>query len=315
MKNKDLIQLELKHFFRNKSYVGLMIILFLLMGLASWNSSVYLEQKKDQIFAQSQQVASNDAQLIAEIDSLNSGLATYENSYTLPTSGIRLTYNNHRLTWLPQKSFSIIAIGQSDLFSSYKKIVLYFNDSYEMNTEELVSPLEQLFGQLDLTFVWVSIWPLIILLTSFNVLSNERESGRLSLIASQPLKLTTWLLGKLAIRFLIIFFFLTVCTILFLYIFQSDPNHNLLALGQLILILFLYTSFWFLLCFIVNLAGYSSGRSLILLTSLWVLFVFLIPSTVNLLAKEFNPLHQDWPLSTTIRKYIMIWKKIWRLRK
>lgn len=284
------MKLELKQFFRNKSYLALMFILLLLMVLASWNTSVYTEAKQRQINRQLELVSTNDIKLLAQIDSLKNGLATYETSYTLPTSGIRLTYNNHRLTWLPFQPFSIIAIGQNDIFNNYKKIVLYFNDSYEMSSEELVSPLEQLFAQLDLAFVWVYLLPLIILLTSFNIFSGEKESGRLSLIASQPLKLAYWVLQKIGIRFIIISSFLITFTLVLLLAFRVDVVNNVNTLVQLILTLLLYSSFWFLLCFLVNLAGYSSGKSLIILTSCWVLFVFLIPSLVNQLAKEMNPI-------------------------
>ena len=191
---------------------------------------------------------------------MNEGLASYKDSYTLPTSGIRLTYNNHRITWLPFQPFSVIAIGQGDLYSNYKKTVLYFDESYEMRTQELVSPLEQLFGQLDLTFVWVYLLPLIILLTSFNVLSSERESGRLSLIASQPIKLSYWVIRKLTFQFFFIFTILLLSTVVLLWIFDVDLANNLSTLGLLILTLFLYSGFWFLLSFLVNLVGYNSGK-------------------------------------------------------
>ncbi|GEM_PF-3607220 len=284
------IRLELILFFRNRAYVGLMLLLLILMTLAAWNTNLYTQSKKEQTSSQLALVRANDARLVAEIDSLNRGLATYESSYSLPTSGVRLTYNNHRLAWLPIQPFSLIAIGQGDLFSNYKKIVLYFDDSYEMASEELVSPLEQLFGQLDLTFVWVYLLPLIILLMSFNVLSIERETGRLTLIASQPIRLSTWVIQKIGIRFLTIYLLITVFTIFLLGFFGVSIKSNLATLGQLFIMLFLYTAFWFLLSFLVNLCGYSSGRSLILLTSAWVFFVFLVPSVVNQLAKELHPI-------------------------
>lgn len=282
--------LELKQVVRNRSFVGLMVLLFGLMTFAAWNSHSYFSAKSEEVAAQRRLVADNDARLITEIDALHLGLDTFESSYTLPTSGIRLTYNNHRITWLPFQPLSLVAIGQADLFSNYRKVVLYNNDSYEMSTEELVSPLEQLFGQLDLSFVWVYLLPLIILLSSFNVLSAEKESGRLSLIASQPVSLSSWLLRRITLRFLVIATVLTSSTTLLLLALGVDLADNLLTLGQLMLLLLLYSGFWFVLSFLTNLTDFSSGKSLIVLTSIWVLLVFLVPSAVNLLAKEVNPI-------------------------
>ena len=258
------------------------------MSFAAWNTNAYLTEKKNQLDIQIELVEQNDQALSSQIDSLNQGLATYEKEYTLPTSGVRLTYNNHRLACMPISAFNLIAIGQGDLFSNYKKIVLYFNDSYERSSHELISPIEQLFGQLDLAFVWAYLLPLFILLITFNILSIERETGRLKLIASQPIKISNWLFAKIHIRFFTIFLLLIIFTLILLSLFGVSIAGNFIKLSQLIIILFLYTAFWFFLSFRVNLLGYTSGKNLILLANIWVLFVFLIPSVVNQLGKELH---------------------------
>lgn len=287
--SRGLVYLELIQFLRNRAFLGLMATLFILMALAAWNTYEYTSSKKDEVRRQLNIVRDNDQMLAAEIDSLARGLASYESSYTLPTNGVRLTYNNHRVAHLPFKPLGLIAIGQGDLFSNYKKIVLYFNTSYEMSTEELVSPLEQLFGQLDLAFVWIYLMPLIIILVSFNLLSLERETGRLPLIASQPLSVSRWVFTKIRLRFLVVTFAIIAFLTILLLLFGINISQNVAPFAQLLSILVLYSAFWFMLCFLVNLMGLSSGKCLIVLTSIWVLFVFLIPSMLNQLAKEFYP--------------------------
>ena len=285
----EALRLEFIHLKRDRTFVSLLLLLFVLMVFAAMNTKAYQTSKKSEILRQKEVVQQADEQLVAQIDSLNLGLKTYEDSYTLPTNGVRLTYNNHRIAWLPFKPFSIVAIGQSDIYSNYKKIVLYFNESYEMNTKELVSPLEQLFGQLDLVFVWVKILPLIIILISFNLLSQERETGRLSLISSHPISLPIWLLKKLTLRFFVIALCLVFFTALLLLIFQVPLFQNFSAFLQLLLVVINYCAFWFFLSFLINLLKFSSDRSLIILTSFWVLFVFLVPSIINQVGNELNP--------------------------
>lgn len=284
----QMIRFELLQLSRNSGYKGLILILLILMGMASWNTHHQLITKAEQVRTQLEIVESNDQRLMAEIDSLNHGLATYETSYTLPTSGVRLTYNNHRVAHLPFKPLSIIAIGQGDLYANYKKIILYFNQSYEMSSEELISPIEQLFGQLDLAFVWTYLLPLIIVLLSFNIFSLERESGRLPLIASHPVKVTHWLLTKMSLRFAVIFGLTILFTFILLLIFKVDLAQNWEQFAQLVVFLLLYSAFWFILSFMVNLMGSSSGKSLILLTSIWAFLVFLVPSAINQLGRELN---------------------------
>ena len=289
MKNSSwFIRVELILLLRSWLFVGLMLLLLLLMTLAAWNTNGHINYKKEQIETQKELVRKNDAQLMAQIDSLNKGLATYEESYTLPTSGVRLTYNNHRVTWLPFKAFSLIAMGQGDIYSNYKKIVLYFNDSYEMSTQELISPIEQIFGQLDLAFVWVYLLPLIIILISFNILASEKETGRLPLIASQPIQLSYWVLAKIVIRLFAIIFLLLLFTAILFAVFGVSVFTHFASFGQLAIMLIMYATFWFLVSTFINLLGYSSGNSLIILTSIWVLFVFLIPSMLNQTSKELH---------------------------
>ena len=285
-----LIRTELVLIARNRAFLGLILLLFSLMTFATWNTHNHLIAKKRGLDVQLELVRQNDQILAAQIDSLNEGLASYEDQYTLPSSGVRLTYNNHRVACMPIKPYALTAIGQGDLYSSYKKIVLYFNDSYERATHELVSPVEQLFGQLDLAFIWTYLLPLIIILTSFNLLAREREMGRLKLIASQPIKVSHWLFIKIGIRFGVVSSLLILFSFSLLAVFDTSILAHSFSLIQLGVILFLYTAFWFLLSLLVNLLGYSSGRSLILLTNLWVLLVFLIPSIVNLLGKELHPI-------------------------
>ena len=285
-----LIRSELLILSRDRSFAWAMILLFMLMTVAVWNTHNQVSYKKQQIQVQKELVIDNDAVLIAQIDSLNSGMATYENSYTLPTNGVRLTYNNHRVAWMPLGPFSLLAIGQGDIYSNYKKIILYFDDSYTMTTQELVSPIEQVFGQLDLAFIWVYLLPLIIIVISFNALSAEKESGRLAIIASQPISISFWVFVKIVVRLFSIFLLTLLFTGILLGAFGVYIFTHLAEFGQLSLLLFLYAAFWFLISITINLLGYSSGSSLIILSSIWVLFVFLIPSIVNQAGKELHPI-------------------------
>lgn len=79
-----------------------------------------------------------------------------------------------------------------------------------------------------------------------------------------------------------------IITTALLSVFGVSVLQHFLSFGQLVTALFLYTAFWFFLSFLVNLSGFTSAGSLILLTNLWVLFVFLIPSVVNQAGKELH---------------------------
>ena len=67
---------------------------------------------------------------------------------------------------------------------------------------ELENPQRLLSGRLDLAFVLIYLYPLLILAISYNLLSAEQEQGTLALLLSQPVSLRTVILAKVAVRVL-----------------------------------------------------------------------------------------------------------------
>jgi len=100
----DHFWMEWLHLKRDYAFWGLTVLLFILMSFAILNSNHYQASKKLEVEKQIEIVNKFDDGLVAQIDSLNLGLNSYEESYTLPTSGVRLTYNNHRIAVSIRKS-------------------------------------------------------------------------------------------------------------------------------------------------------------------------------------------------------------------
>jgi ABC-2 type transport system permease protein len=61
------------------------------------------------------------------------------------------------------------------------------------------------------------------------------------------------------------------------------------AATKLILLVTVYIFFWFLISFLINLFGNSSGSNAVTLIAVWVVFVLLIPSIISQTANSFYP--------------------------
>jgi ABC-2 type transport system permease protein len=143
------------------------------------------------------------------------------------------------------------------------------------------NPSGALMGDFDLAFIAVYIYPLLILILTYNVVSADRESGTLALISAQPLSLKRWLAARLLIR--ATFFALTI---LFPPVMAaavaSGSLDSLVRLAIWLAAVSAYSAFWFFL------AGYVSSRasgpafSATVLACLWLALVIVVPAAIHL---------------------------------
>jgi ABC-2 type transport system permease protein len=140
--------------------------------------------------------------------------------------------------------------------------------------------------------VVITLFPLVILGLSYNLLSSEREGGTLALVLSQPVRLRTIVLGKVLIR--------VVATLLVTVAIGwgaalvgaggsvSDPAILGRWLGWLAVVA-AYGAFWFALAVAVNALGRSSAANAVMLIAAWLAFALVIPSVINLVAAVAYP--------------------------
>lgn len=200
-------------------------------------------------------------------------------------SPMNLSISTGTLALFSSDELSSLAIGQSDLYTHQIKISAR-EDLATLNFTEMSNPVQLLFGNFDLVFVLTYLVPLIIIAFTYNLQSQELESGRLKLLASNPISPKIWLFQRYLIRFL------SLCVILGLAIsltlFLLDIPFNM-RLGGMAVLTLLYMSFWFSVSFIVNVFGTSSGKNAVILLSVWIILVLIVPATVNQTANTIYP--------------------------
>ena len=280
---------EIKTLTRNRWMVFLGIIILLFFSFATFNGHQKVEKRITDINTAKQEVKESDQEMLMLIDSVERGMEVSASRWTIPTSPMAVGNYHPRVAAMDPQPWAFIATGQSDMFTHYVKPTVS-GDDHTLNYTEMTSPIQLLFGSFDISFVIIYLLPLIIIAFSYNILSAEKESGSLRLLASNSISLQKWVIQKLAFRFL----FVSVVTIVVLGgIFLVKGINIFSSFGEfssVILIMLGYILFWFVLAFIVNIAAGSSAKNAIVLLGLWVILVLLVPSILNQLGSTLYPM-------------------------
>ena len=199
---------------------------------------------------------------------------------------------------LPLGPEALLSAGQSELLPlaySYRK---FNEDSPSMATtggrslsnlfadRNSVNPLRLMAGALDLGFVVVYLYPLLIIALCYDVFSRDRELGTLALALSQPISLRQFVGPQLAVRAGFTFacaiaFPAMILAVLWLSVF---PKAGLVPLALWIFVASLYVAFWFLAAVFLSAKCRESMRSALSAVGLWLVLVVAVPAAVSLIA-------------------------------
>ncbi|CAN0595787.1 unnamed protein product, partial [Ectocarpus sp. 12 AP-2014] len=275
--------------FRSKWIQVLIGILILLFGFATYNGQQKTQKRKADIEKVTAEIRTSDQNMLKLLDSVEQGLSVNARPWTIPNTPMAVGNYHPRVASKPPSELSFLATGQSDMFTHFVKPTVR-GDDLALNFSEMTSPVQLLFGSFDVAFVIIFLLPLLIIAFSYDVLSSEKESGSLRLLAAQPVLLYKWLIQKLALRFFWVAVITTVTIVLVFLANQVPLSNNFGAILSFLGINLGYALFWFALAFAVSLWAGSSAKNAVALLGLWVVFVLLIPSVLNQLSGTLYPI-------------------------
>ncbi|KAB1067727.1 DUF3526 domain-containing protein [Tamlana haliotis] len=283
-----MIKLELKNIVRNPVVVILVLFLFLFILFAAYNGKSRVDKQIEGIALvknKENTFYTNHKNTLISIEKgeANAPSRVFED----PTNPVAMGnyYGGVYLTVTPAP-LAVISNGQSDIFPYYTKVNINSTNAGKDN-DNFENPMNIATGGFDLAFVFVFILPLLIIAFSYNILSSEKEQGTLRLLLSMPINIKTWLLKKIVFRFVFIVVLISILLTLSLVI--TGVNFSNLSYLLLLLSIALYTLFWFGIAFLVNLLDKSSSQNIILLLGIWLLFVIIIPSIINIVSSSIYP--------------------------
>jgi ABC-2 type transport system permease protein len=298
---REVWRRELQLLFAERSLWIAAALFFLLIGYSLYNSIVQIDARND---AQSE-VLRDDAnrrnEQLGKLRRIMQG-AEPATPFNNPANPEHMAggYGAHH-AWMPPAALGPVALGQSDLFPAQYRVGYESKVSFLQN-DDIENPWNLLSGQIDLAFVIIYLLPLLILATSYNLLSAEHESGTLRLLLSQPLALRTLITGKIAARAVVL---LTLAIAGPLCLLLAARWHQTLEAGQAAIwwaaLVGAYALFWFALVVAVNSLGRSSATNAMVLVIAWVVLVLVLPVLLNFVLTAVHPAPSRTELAARIR--------------
>ena len=170
-----------------------------------------------------------------------------------------------------------LSVGQSDLNPTVKQLTIKTFEAQRFDTD-LVNPSSLHAGNLDLAFVILFLFPLLVIVLTFNLIAEETESGTWKLVAVQAKSTFGFVFSKLLVRMCLLYLLLFLLLLVAKLALQIPLNEHFLTV---ILLSSLYLLFWFILSFFVICFKQSSGYNALILLSAWLVLLLLLPAGVN----------------------------------
>ena len=190
--------------------------------------------------------------------------------------GLVLYYLRFTLIKKPVK-LSALSIGQSDVNPLLQAVTIR-NLEGQKNDTDFENPSLLMSGNLDLGFVIIYLFPLVLIAMTFNLYSEEKELGTWRILSAQTGNKMSFLIKKMSIRVVFIFAVLLLLLLVADFALQIpfDANFWALCLQSI-----LYVLFWSALCLFVVSFQKNSNFNALTLISIWILLTILSPAMLN----------------------------------
>ena len=194
-----------------------------------------------------------------------------------------------------------LCLGQRDLYPVYYGFNVT-DLARQVNTGELANPMKLLTGNFDLSYVFVFLFPLLVVALFYDLYAQEKEGGTLSLLKSQSNSMWLIFVGRGLMRLLIVWGLVTV--LLFLgFLLQGIPIlENGQLFGQWLLLIFGYCLLWVGVMALIVWMRRGSALSAMMGLGVWLIFTLVTPALINLVVLANKPLPNRADLIHAVRK-------------
>ncbi|MDQ1089788.1 DUF3526 domain-containing protein [Siphonobacter sp. SORGH_AS_1065] len=301
---RNVLRLELRHFLRNKAVV---------LGAISLLAFAFYS------FFHGNQVIEHQQQTIASVPSVQKHHLQQIVAHGAGKVAGTTAYYPFFYTINPPTPWARFTLGQRDVHPYTLKVKMLAIEG-QLYDSELTNPLNLLVGNLDAAFVFLFLFPLLIIALSYNVLSEEQETGVWNIVHTSTAQLGRTIAGKLLVRFgvllvLTLAVFAAACFCLRLPF--SGPTF------QLLLVVLIYVLFWFAVAALIVSLGKRSSFNATALICIWIFLAVLLPGMANTLVNSNIPIpeasettirqregyHAKWdaPKKTTMEKFYAVY--------
>ncbi|MBM0105900.1 DUF3526 domain-containing protein [Steroidobacter sp. S1-65] len=169
-------------------------------------------------------------------------------------------------------------------------------DTLFKNTET-GSALSAALGTLDLTWVTIVLFPLLVIALTHDLLASERDAARLGLLRAQAGSLGQLIARRLAIRACLPLLIITAGAVA-----AGFLGANIGVIASWWLVVCLYLVLWSVVGALVSVRASTAQSSAAILLLLWLGFVVLLPALVTLTVERMAPVPSRLSQVITMRE-------------
>jgi ABC-2 type transport system permease protein len=221
-------------------------------------------------------VANNEdsiAKMLDQYEEIENG--TQEKTRRDPTTPYWAIWNTPSYAFKYPSPMMVFSLGQAEQYGYYKKITNWSTTFDSDMAEEIANPERLAIGTLDFNFVFIYLFPILIIILLFNVGGLEKDLNFEKLILLNNITKRKWLF----IRFLFYFILINILllSLMLFYALIADVFQNeTLNFIRLLFTSILYIILWFIIFYFINYYGKNSSDQALKMISIWLLLCIII---------------------------------------
>lgn len=282
---RSVLGFELRLVLHSRLAVGALALLLALSALAVWSGL--------------QLLASQHAALARITASHGAEVQALQEKYASAADAGSVAYYTPHLTLNPPAPLAFAAVGQRDLQPAALRVRLLGLQS-QLYESEAINPELAMAGRFDFSFLLVYLAPLFVIALTHDLVTGEREAGRLRLLASLPGRGTALWRRRIALRYALVWLALLAP----FAVGVAAAGAGMLALGQVALVASLYLLFWFGLAAWVAGRALSSSSSAAVLLACLVGLTMIVPTAIDAAIARAVPVSKGVELSLAQRQAV-----------
>lgn len=208
-------------------------------------------------------------------------------------------YYSFHPTWDAPSTLAFAALGMRDV-SPYILRVRALGLEAQIYDGDVFNPELALPGRFDFAFVLVFLVPLFTIVLFHDLVSSEREAGRLITLRALPGSRRTLWLRRVALRFGLLFIAVglpfTIAAVM-----EGVAAAPLLGVLALIAA---YQLFWTVLALLLGRIGRSSIANAATLAAFWIVFVLVLPTLAHVAINRAVPVNQGAEIALAHRELV-----------
>ena len=208
-------------------------------------------------------------------------------------------YYSFHPTWDPPSRLAFAALGMRDV-SPYILRVRALGLEAQIYDGDTFNPELALPGRFDFAFVLVFLAPLFVIALFHDLVSGEREAGRLRMLQALPGGGLSFWLRRSGLRLGLLWAALALPFLIAAMVSGVAPLTMLAVLG----LAFVYLLFWVLLCGLTSRLRWSSVANAATLAAAWLILVLIFPTLANVLVNRAIPVDQGAEIALAQRERV-----------